>query len=109
MKHPTVQQLNDEASMTLLNNNTYVVAAKPDIRKESLGLKQIIMFIAISKIFSAVKNIAQATKCAQDSEEEKLLFEELMNLNSKMKIFLENSNLSEVPIKVYGYDFIGKG
>lgn len=108
MKHPTVQQLNDEASMTLLDSNTYVVAAKPDIRKESLGLKKIIMFIAISKIFSAVKNVAKATKCSHDSEEEKLLFEELVSLNEKMKLFLENSKVLEVPIKVYGYDFIGK-
>lgn len=107
MKHPTMQQLKDEALMTLTDKNQFVVAAKPDVRNDSLGLKQLIMLIAIRKLFSAIKNIAQATNCEKNDKDEDDYKRKIFELYEGINLFIKDSEISKAVIKVYGYDFYG--
>lgn len=109
MKHPTMQQLQDEASMTLTDKGQFVVAARPDNRQDSLGLKQLIMVIAIMKLISATKNFAKATDCNADEDGKVFFEEELFVFYQELTDFIKESEVAKAKIHVYGYSFFEKG
>lgn len=103
MKHPTMQQLKDEAEMTMLDDGTFIMAAMPDTRNESLGTKHIILFIAIIKIISAINCFVQSIECI-DAIEEDSIKKELADLYSGLQSEMISSKIGLSKIYVHGFE-----
>ncbi|HHZ8352143.1 hypothetical protein [Proteus mirabilis] len=103
MKHPTLQQVTDEASSTLNINNEFVVIPLPDTRRESLALKHMLMIICISKLFSATKCFAKAIECADDDPDHTQFYKEALEVYSNLKSRISESKIKDISIKAYGF------
>ncbi len=105
MKHPTLQQIKDETSHAMNEKGQFAVIPLPDTRESTLGLKQMIMVIAISKLFSAAKCFAESSNCFDDDE----LYQEFYNfateVYSDLKNHISNSDIVSIPIKASRFKF----
>lgn len=105
MKHPTLQQVSDETSHSINTKGEFVVIPLSDTRESALGLKQMIMIICISKLFSAAKCFAQSSACADDDKQEKEFLDFASEVYSELKEQISSSLIKDLPIKATGFKF----
>lgn len=103
IKHPTIQQLNDETNHAKVDDGRFAVIPLPDTRDSGVGLKQMIMIIAVSRLFSAAKNFAMAIKCPDDDKEHIKFFNLTCEVFSELKDNISKSSIKDLPIQVYDY------
>ncbi|WP_413491997.1 hypothetical protein [Morganella psychrotolerans] len=106
MKHPTLQQVADEASSALNIKGEFVVIPLPDTRSESLALKHMLMIICISKLFSATKCFAKAIECADDDPDHTQFYKEALEVYSNLKNRISESKIKDISIKAYEFSLI---
>lgn len=63
IKHPTLASVSHDASSTKLDEETYVVAAIPDLRTEDLPNKFTILAIIVARLHSAIRSFALEAGC----------------------------------------------
>ncbi|WP_286887961.1 hypothetical protein [Pseudoalteromonas sp. ESRF-bin5] len=105
MKHPTLQQIKDETSHATNKQGQFAVIPLPDTRESSVGLKQMIMVIAISKLFSAAKCFAQSSNCSDDDEFHQEFYNFAAEVYSDLKNHISTSGIGSIPIKATGFKF----
>lgn len=105
MKHPTLQQIKDETSHATNKQGQFAVIPLPDTRESSVGLKQMIMVIAISKLFSAAKCFAQSSNCSDDDEFHQEFYNFAAEVYSDLKNHISTSGIGNIPIKATGFKF----
>lgn len=101
MKHPTLQQINDETSHAMNAKGQFVVIPLPDTRESAIGLKQMIMIICISKLFSAAKCFAQSSACTDDDKYHEEFYNFATEVYSDLKEAISTSSIRDIPIKSY--------
>lgn len=103
MKHPTLQQIGDETSHVMNEKGEFVVIPLPDTRDSAVGLKQMIMIVCISKLFSAAKCFAQSSKCSDDDAFHQEFYNFATEVYSDLKAHISTSAIKSIPIKATGF------
>lgn len=68
IKHPTIRAASHDIGGTRVGADQYVVMAAPDLRKEDLPLKAIILVISIGRCFQAVRHFALSLEPNKNSD-----------------------------------------
>lgn len=105
MKHPTLQQIADETSHAMNTQGDFVVIPLPDTRESAIGLKQMIMIVCISKLFSAAKCFAHSSKCSDDDTDHQVFYTFATEVYSDLKANIGTSSIKSIPIKATGFKF----
>lgn len=103
IKHPTMQQISDEINHAMLENGTFSVVPLPDSREDSISLKQMVLIIAISRLFSAAKSFATAINCEEGDELDIKLYELATRIHKELKENINSSEIDKLPIHVYDF------
>lgn len=103
MKHPTLQQIKDETKHTMLDGHQFGVIPLPDTRDSIIGLKEMLMIISISKLFSAAKCFAKSIKCPEKDEYQQKLLHLADEIYTELMVNIRNSKISNIPIKVMDF------
>ena len=104
MKHPTLQQVKDEADSSKNAKGQFAVLPIPDLRKDNLGLKHMLIIISIIRLIAASNSLAQA-KSLKDDITYKSYHDDLINLKKELMNSMNNSKVKDMPIKAYGFKF----
>lgn len=105
MKHPTLQQIDDETSHAMNEKGEFVVIPLPDTRDSAVGLKQMIMVVCISKLFSAAKCFAQSSQCSNYDPLHQEFYSFATEVYSELKTHISTSAIKSTPIEATGFKF----
>jgi len=96
LKHPTLASAFHDASSTRINEDSYSVLPIPDSREEDLSHKVMIAEICITKLFFAIKEIADALDIKVLSEENpqaKVWMEAMITFHEKWSALSHKQNI----------------
>ncbi|HHQ6569820.1 TPA: hypothetical protein ACSTJX_004735 [Serratia fonticola] len=105
MKHPTIQQLKEEAKNTKLPNGQFVVVPKPFELNNNMPVSHMIMIIIISRLFSAAKCFAMSVNLPVDDQNNIEFFNLCNEVYELLLKNIENSDIKSLPIEVCDFSF----